>query len=293
LTDFSTNFIDTIVSWGSPLHGNFSAPTSGHLNSNEAICDGFTFQHGTQAVHARLRLVKKPNMGDMTKYAAASPDSEKFMFDVVAKCLNIVISRSFDGHVHQQSSNKFFVKAAWGNLYFASPKGNYHSHSLEVVHVYYYNVKPGMGNIILNFNLATSAFFRPILLNEFLADEETFPKKKLKEPLAKMRVHVESERVDKKDKDYESFNSENSRIKTIKELSSRDIEDTNFRKRVKGTDGRFVKLADGRYQTEGPDIKVIDHLLASEFIYLLSYLQCTDVSNLQSSSSPWPVSRQH
>lgn len=138
------------------------------------------------------------------------------------------------------------------------------SQSLEIVRGYYYTAKPGMGNIILNFNLATSAFFKPILVSEFLADQETFEGCR-REVLVGLRVYVESERKPLAGEDWDRLNRLGTRHKKIRAVTSENIEEIRFRKRLRGPDGMFERAADGTYIEEGSEISLVDHLNNSEY----------------------------
>jgi eukaryotic translation initiation factor 2C len=138
---------------------------------------------------------------------------------------------------------------------------------------YYYTVKPGTGIIILNFNLATSAFFKPISVQTFLADQATFGGHQ-EDDLKGLRVYVLTERVRVAgDVNYDKLNSESSR--TLNSESSRtkkvnfigeNIENLRFQKRKKNADGTSAKNADGSYQKEGGFMTVIQYLKESKFI---------------------------
>jgi eukaryotic translation initiation factor 2C len=129
-----------------------------------------------EGVDARMLTFKLTTLStsDLLCYVNSEAGSEKMNFDKAAKCMNMSISKSFDKtRVFQQSANKFFAKNVRHHLEFSKAHKedpDIPSHTLEIMLEYHYNVKPGMGNIILNSSLATSAFFRTILANEFLAD---------------------------------------------------------------------------------------------------------------------------
>ncbi|KAF1918495.1 hypothetical protein BDU57DRAFT_538047 [Ampelomyces quisqualis] len=89
-----------------------------------------------------------------------------FDFNPLVSCLNDVISKSLSTEVFQTSSHRFYFKNAHESL------GN--SRSLCVMRGYDYTIKPTMGKVFLNVNIATSAFFQPITAAEFMADRSTF-----------------------------------------------------------------------------------------------------------------------
>jgi eukaryotic translation initiation factor 2C len=130
---------------------------------------------------------------------------------------------------------------------------------------YYYTVKPGTGIIILNFNLATSAFFKPISVQTFLADQATFGGHQ-EDDLKGLRVYVLTERVRVAgDVNYDKLNSESSRTKKVNFIGE-NIENLRFQKRKKNADGTSAKNADGSYQKEGGFMTVIQYLKESKFI---------------------------
>ncbi|KAF1951181.1 hypothetical protein CC80DRAFT_509048 [Byssothecium circinans] len=126
-----------------------------------------TITDGSRIRALRFYFVDKFNVNGLRRYANGDPEYEKTNIDTISRCLKVVISKSFDpSRVRQQSSNKFFVKSARYPLRFPGPSHSAPaSHSIEIIRSYYYVVKEGMGNILLNFNLCTSAFYRPIFVN--------------------------------------------------------------------------------------------------------------------------------
>ncbi|KAF2867614.1 hypothetical protein BDV95DRAFT_597829 [Massariosphaeria phaeospora] len=257
---FATNYVDIIVSWKN-LHKGIT--TRRVLSSTgdpaaDVIWEELTIPDGNIDLALRFKLIGTLNLSGLQGYAAAKPENEHINFDSVAKCLNMVISKSFDNRVHQQSSNKFFVKNARGNLWHGNVRSS--SASLELIRGYYYTVKPGMGNIILNFNLATSAFFRPILVSEFLSDRATFPVLDLDGLLKGKRVWIEYDRVGQDAEDTARLNSEKSRLKQFEALSTSPIKSLTFYKKIKGQDGKFAKNPDGSFQCETTPRSVLTYL---------------------------------
>lgn len=58
-------------------------------------------------------------------------------------------------------TNKFFLKSAFRDL--GGGQGVLHAHT-----GFFSTIKPAMGQAVLNLNIATSAFYRPILINDYL-----------------------------------------------------------------------------------------------------------------------------
>ena len=249
--DLATNHVDTIVAWKS-LHGDLQDGKSKLEDGVQTIEWGpFTIPDGFTSFNIRLKLVKTISPSGLSQYALGNPNYEHENFDDIARCLNIAISKSFGSDVHKLSSSKFFVKHARVAL----TNGNgQSSKTLEIIRGYFYNVKPGMGNIILNFNISTSAVYRPILVADFFSGQEN-------SELNGKGVYVALERYDT-DKDKQNrLNSEASRYLNFFGLQrDGNIEDLKFRKKKVNAKGEFIKNDDGEYQMEDHDTFVVDHL---------------------------------
>ena len=141
----ATNYIDCIVSWNT-LHD------IKDIRRNEWSYD--LVQSSKNPVIVRFRYLKSIDPTKLNEHALANPDFEETNIQNVSKCLNIVIFKSLGPEVYKLSSNKFFVKSAQSSLISSNGKA---PSQLEVIRGYYYSIKPGMGNIILSFNLSTSA----------------------------------------------------------------------------------------------------------------------------------------
>ncbi|PVI04669.1 Piwi-domain-containing protein [Periconia macrospinosa] len=251
---FATNYIDTIVAW-EDLKLGMNAGDSSPIHS-------ITFEGKTH--DTRLVYITAHDIGDLQEYSLGKAERERANVETISKCLNIILSKRFDpAKVHQQSSNKFFIKKARNALDFGRDAGGGNSQSLEIMRGYYYNIKEGMGNIILNFNLATSAFYRPILVSEFLADTRTFPQHKLENELKGLSVVLVAKRRETKD-GGESGANENqpktNKIYKVTGLSFEPIEQLMFHKRVKGEDGKFVKDENDKYVEEPKKTSIADYI---------------------------------
>lgn len=88
------------------------------------------------------------------------------MLDSATRALNMVISKALSRDSFSLQANKFFV--AGGH----APLGR----SLCTMRGYFYSVRPGMGQMLLNLNACTSAFFQPLLVSQFLSDTITIEK---------------------------------------------------------------------------------------------------------------------
>jgi eukaryotic translation initiation factor 2C len=221
-----------------------------------------TLQDGTSTLNPGFELVNKLDVGSLQQYSNANPQNELDNFDAISKCLNLVISKTFDNSkLYRQAANKFFVKDARARLTFPDRSA---SVSLEIVRGCYYTVKPGTGNIILNFNLATSALFTPITVDQFLADSTTFGGRQ-EDNLIGLHVYVLTERCKVEgDNNFDRLNSMSSRTKEVNFIDD-NIETLRFQKRRKNADGTFAKNADGSYQKEGGFMTVVKYLKDSKF----------------------------
>jgi hypothetical protein len=84
------------------------------------------------------------------------------------------------------------------------------------MHGYYYTIKPVSGDILLNANLATSAFYEPKTVSAFLLDENTFQSEsKQHEALIGVRVKITYARGKTADEKRADWEFEEGRIKTI------------------------------------------------------------------------------
>ncbi|KAI4671213.1 uncharacterized protein J4E88_009246 [Alternaria novae-zelandiae] len=264
--NFATDNQKTIVSWVN-LHQNLTTPPQvpgDAANENAgAVWPSQNITTGNNPVAARLKFVGKVPIGRLHNQTMATLSEVHTDLAAVERCLNIIISKSFDAEVYRHSVDKFFVKKARKTLYREQNKIQYHSQSLEIMRGYYYTIKPGMGCLLMNFNVATSAFFRPVLVSEFLADSETFPD--LEERIAllsKLRVYVDPKHSQQR------LNNFGARIKSIHSIGDNNnpdekIEDLSFVEKVKGTDGKPLKDPQGNFIFRTIPTKVTDHIRSS------------------------------
>jgi eukaryotic translation initiation factor 2C len=74
--------------------------------------------------------------------------------------------------VAQVSAKKFFLANQTSPLISAISQQS--CGALETKSGCFYTIKPGASKILLNINPATSAFFKPMLVSDFLLDSQTF-----------------------------------------------------------------------------------------------------------------------
>ncbi|KAH7380394.1 Piwi domain-containing protein [Phaeosphaeria sp. MPI-PUGE-AT-0046c] len=84
---------------------------------------------------------------------------------LINAALNMVVSTALVGGTFSSQANKYFINGGQTSL----------GSSLYAIRGYYYSIRPGMSQILLNLSSCTSAFYKPILVSEFLNDSVTFP----------------------------------------------------------------------------------------------------------------------
>ncbi|KAL1606847.1 hypothetical protein SLS60_004256 [Paraconiothyrium brasiliense] len=272
---FATDSVNTIISWV-PLHHKISpgvhvehkGDESAQIDDTSVVWSPMNVQdgkNGQDPIWARFRLVGKVDIAKLTSKsrseARSEPESVGRDISHIERCLNIVISKSLTPEVVRLSGKKFYVRAGRSEL--LGTRGV--SASLEIIRGYYFAVKPGMGNLFMNFNIATSAFFRPILVSEFLNDDDTFSGFESRfDILKRLRVFVEYPRKtlnSAKPNEYpDPFDGAPARIKNITEKSFDDIEKLTFRKKKQDDQGNFRKDAAGNFMFENKDTHVYKHL---------------------------------
>jgi hypothetical protein len=140
----------------------------------------------------------------------------------VIKALKLILSKSLTQDAIQVSGNIFFYKFWFEGL----------SEALLINRGYRYTVTPGREKLLLNIHAATSAIYRPIRLNELLADRELFNTKNSEDMLRGLRVYVHRDRSeDPADQSrIDKLNMPTMRTFTIKSLGG-PIKDQLFQKR--------------------------------------------------------------
>ncbi|KAF2028677.1 Piwi-domain-containing protein [Setomelanomma holmii] len=243
---FATDGRKTIVSW-KKLHGSLTTqparPGQGP-DQEGAIWPPQNITTGNHPTQARFEFVRKVQVARLQQQTLAGIDEMVNDLSAVKRCLDILVSKSFDQNVLRLSANKIFVKSARNMLAF---NDNSTSQTLEIMRGYYYDIKPGMGSLLMNFNVSTSAFFRPIVVSEFLADDSTF--KSYDERVAilsRLRVYIDPTHSE------ERFRKLGARIKTVHCIGEEKIEELpSFRKKQRDENGKLI-LVNGVQQYEPP-----------------------------------------
>jgi eukaryotic translation initiation factor 2C len=259
---FSTDGQKTIVSWRK-LHGNMGPPdvttpppgpdNVGAIWSMDIVVSKPTTVPA-RTVPARFKYVDQVATSSLAQKTQLDLSQAGENLAAVQRCLDILISNSYDNGVFKLSGNKFFVRNARDTL--GSAK------LLETIRGYYYTVKPGMGNLLMNFNVATSAFFCPVRVDEFLKDESTWKNRMERISLLKrLRVYVKLPHI------KENMNTPGSRIKKVFDIgdgSDDNIEDLTFFEKLRNADGTVVTI-NGVEQFKTTPTYVTDHLKTCKY----------------------------
>jgi eukaryotic translation initiation factor 2C len=250
-SSFATDGQKTIVSW-KKLHESMNSNKLMQGNGqdansawNEDISTG-----KVTPVTARFLYVGKVKVDDLKAQTQCDKGRMNSDLSAVERCINILISKSFDNSaVIKSPGEKFDVREARDDLI--------GSLSLEIIRGYYYAVQSGIGSLLLNFNVATSAFFKPILVSEFLSDNKTFDNHLHRTSLLKrLRVYVENQHTE------DRLNKMSARIKMIHALGEpgiQNIEDLFFHKKMLDATGKPYKDASGEWVRETTRTTVAKH----------------------------------
>jgi len=99
---------------------------------------------------------------------------------LVIKALNAIISHAVCQRnatdLHQVGVNRFFLKAGWKDI----------GTGLLAHRGYFTSIRPGTDRVLLNVNTATSAFFEPILVSDFIKTMREKPYHKNDKDIEKM-----------------------------------------------------------------------------------------------------------
>lgn len=93
----------------------------------------------------------------------------------------MIISKALGQNSLSLKANKFFVTGGHTPL----------SDSLCAMRGYFYSIKPTLGQVLLNLNACTSAFYQPILVSHFLLDSTTIKDRDERVSVLRgLRVHL-------------------------------------------------------------------------------------------------------
>lgn len=139
---------------------------------------------------------------------------------MINSTLNMVISKVLSRDSFSLRANKFWLTGGHTRL----------SDSFCTMRGYFYSVRPAMGQILLNLNACTSAFYQPILVSAFLLDNDSFrAQDERSSALRGLRVHLTYE-PKHDDDDSRSFSATiKASIKTIGGYSNNSCSRQTFR----------------------------------------------------------------
>lgn len=216
---FATDHIDTIIAWkplhlliGSDpehlkIHGDGQSPGS-RWRLQPELLDGLT------PIIVTFNFERIVDVTGLLRHTDIDPNYATIDLEPRKRALNILISKCFSEatpNMIQLGANKFFNKRGTSAL-----RG---SVSLSTMRGYYYTVKAGVRNVLLNINPCTSAFFNNVMVSQVMNDKPTFNPWELEGVLKGLRVYIELDRGDKNDTAaYKRLNTPQARVKTIQGL---------------------------------------------------------------------------
>ncbi|KAK7615550.1 ribonuclease H-like domain-containing protein [Phyllosticta paracitricarpa] len=183
------------------------------------------------------------DLSSLKKFVSGQADYKDHDNSIACQSLNIIISKAARGttqpnfEAFQLGSNRLFIKSRWDpldtDLNELHRKGHERSKNLVVCHHgFSFTVKPAMGDVLLNVNSATSAFFHPRRVSDFIKYHSGTPTR-YDRLLLGVRVYVNYRGQPDADKDEPS-----NRIKTINGFGSSLCQET-FEK-----DGKTITVYD-------------------------------------------------
>lgn len=214
---FSTDYDKTIITW-KDIRSELDADTDWNRSADGwhlvNVLDGEQRKCSLYLTYVRtidtdkLQRYVKSDPGDtrwnpLSWYSYTGDDS--LNKNTVISALNIVVSKCFGGGVFRLGANKFFVEA--GN----HPLGD---SPLCTIRGYFYSIRPGMEHILLNVNACTSAFLRPLRLDELMSKKHIFGKD-WPSMLNGVKVYIDYSRGRTKKAEASGLNHDESRIKKI------------------------------------------------------------------------------
>ncbi|KAJ4351686.1 uncharacterized protein N0V89_007029 [Didymosphaeria variabile] len=220
---FATDYFDTIIAW-TDLHSRIPLERT-ELQTNN-IAPGtewklISLQDGATPRHLRLRYEGTVNIPSIIEYPNAIDTCARDIQDPTRAALNILISKCFEEsttNTFKVGANKYYLKNSYRPLVGTPPQI---CRSLETSRGFDYQMKPGVGKILLNLQTRTSASYRPVLLSQLMIDRQTFSgiRSELRAILAGLWVRIEYKRGDPNDTEtYTRLNSEEARVKKICDL---------------------------------------------------------------------------
>lgn len=270
---FATDNIKTIVAW-KDIHSEIAAPRVLGGREESPIGDEWRpnpIADGVDRVELTIKLQRELDLQGLQAYINPSNDASdpNFEFSPIVNALNIIMTSNLTADVFQQSTNKFFVKSGYKPL----TGGSANLKTLCTMRGYYYTIKPGMQMVLLNVNVATSAFFRDISLAEYLKDE-TFTEEERTRLLKFLKLYIVHDRKNTGGREDQEriarLNQPQNRIKRFCELGP-ELSNKNM------TFKKFVKTGNGELVESSESIHVTKHLHETFGKTFKEYLKAVNV----------------
>jgi Argonaute linker 1 domain len=224
---YATDFVETIVSWTRlwPEGGNAEVDQIDSTGDGEdedetnrwpvvhTCFETYEIGHMKYKVSIKGRLTSI-NLNLLKKYVRSELLEEALGYDPnhAAKLLNIFVSR----HVQEAGPDPSLRTEKIGSKYFLSSDyvtlstdENRISHAFYAIQGFFTNVVIRMRRILLNVNTCTGAFFKPVLVSEFLHRFDRTDYDLARSFLRGVKVYIETDRKDPR------LNLPNQRVKTI------------------------------------------------------------------------------
>lgn len=241
---FATDYYDTIISWIN-LHELIPEDKHVRLNGDSSRAPGtewrlITLKHGPTTRQLRFQYQGTVDIDSLKAYTHANGDPDRVRLDATITALNIMISKCFDEapaprilvqgqgqhqvtmqgpvatNTFRAGANKYYLKNSYQAL---TDGGGGRCNSLQTMRGFAYQVKPGVGKILLNIQTHTSAAFIPRDLSQTMMDSEVINFRNpidLKAILKGLWVRIQYKRGDPNDPEtYARLNEEEARVKQI------------------------------------------------------------------------------
>ncbi|KAK7517215.1 ribonuclease H-like domain-containing protein [Phyllosticta citriasiana] len=248
--NFATDYLLNIVSWKElkfpPVDKSLGKEAKDSISSSLAN-DNLVFSKkilfGRNEELITIYTHGPVDLSSLKKFVSGQADYKDHNNSIACQSLNIIISKAARGSTQpnfetfQLGSNRLFIKSQWDpldtDLNELHRKGHERSKNLVVCHHgFSFTVKPAIGDVLLNVNSVTSAFFHPRRVSDFIICHSGTPTR-YDRLLLDVRVYVNYRGQPDADKDEPS-----NRIKTINGFGSSLCQET-FEK-----DGKTITVYD-------------------------------------------------
>jgi hypothetical protein len=224
---FATDHFATVIAW-KPLH---SAIDTQHLQiQGDGNARGSAWQlqpdlrDEPNDVRVKFTYEGIVDVGSLLKHTDIDKDFAKADLEPTKHALNTAISKCFGettSDMIQIGANKFFYKPGTSTLYGTGNNGARQSSvALCAMRGYYFTVKAGVHNVLLNINPCTSAFFNNVTVSSVMNDSLTFHTWEQEGALRGLRVRIMLDRGDPQADPaaFAHLNTPQARVKIIQSL---------------------------------------------------------------------------